>query len=117
LDVLVLSDGSPLGRIEETDRHYIREEPAAPDQRLSTDTTSERNQQPQTRDYQQILHQRGTSSPRPEIINRHNIREEPAACWFLSDVVSVDNLWSGAAGSSLMLCLLIISGLGLLVPL
>jgi hypothetical protein len=36
-------------------------------------------QQPQTRDYQQILHQKGTSSPRPEIINRHYIREEPAA--------------------------------------
>ena len=28
---------------EETDRHYIREEPAAPDQRLSTDTTAEQN--------------------------------------------------------------------------
>jgi hypothetical protein len=26
---------------EETDRHYIREEPAAPDQRVSTDTTAE----------------------------------------------------------------------------
>jgi hypothetical protein len=26
---------------EETDRYYIREEPAAPDQRLSTDTTAD----------------------------------------------------------------------------
>jgi hypothetical protein len=28
---------------EETDRHYIREETAAPDQRVSTDTTAEQN--------------------------------------------------------------------------
>jgi hypothetical protein len=28
---------------EETNRHYIREEPAAPDQRLSTDITAEQN--------------------------------------------------------------------------
>jgi hypothetical protein len=74
-------------------RHNIREEPAAPDQRLSTDTTSERNQQPQTREYQQILHQRGTSSPRPEIINRHYIREEPAAPD--QTVSSFDFLWFG----------------------
>jgi hypothetical protein len=28
---------------EETDRHYIREETAAPEQRVSTDTTAEQN--------------------------------------------------------------------------